>query len=43
VLSGIKEGDQVVVGPFASVRELADGSPVKVEAAPRRKPGAAKS
>jgi HlyD family secretion protein len=33
VLDGLKEGDSVVVGPFASVRELNDGSPVKVEAA----------
>jgi HlyD family secretion protein len=31
VLSGVKPGDSVVVGPFASVRELADGAPVKVE------------
>jgi HlyD family secretion protein len=29
VLSGIKEGDSVITGPFASVRELADGAPVK--------------
>ena len=35
VLSGVKPGDQVIVGPFASVRELADGAPVKVEAAKR--------
>jgi HlyD family secretion protein len=41
VLSGLKEGDQVVVGPFASVRELADGTAVKVEAPPRRAPGSA--
>ena len=27
VLSGLKAGDQVIVGPFASVRELADGAP----------------
>jgi HlyD family secretion protein len=40
VLSGLKEGDEVIIGPFASVRELADGSAVKVEAAPRRAPGA---
>jgi len=25
----------VIVGPFSSVRELRDGGPVKVEAAPR--------
>jgi HlyD family secretion protein len=30
-LSGRHEGDNVVIGPFASVRELADGSPVKIE------------
>jgi len=38
VLEGLKEGDAVVIGPFASVRELADGAAVKVAAAP----GAAK-
>jgi HlyD family secretion protein len=32
VLSGVKEGDQVIVGPFSSVRELKDGAAVKVEA-----------
>jgi HlyD family secretion protein len=32
VLSGLKEGDAVVTGPFASVRELADGAPVKTTA-----------
>ncbi|OFW03985.1 MAG: hypothetical protein A3H96_16210 [Acidobacteria bacterium RIFCSPLOWO2_02_FULL_67_36] len=37
VLSGLKEGDQVIVGPFNSVRDLADGDPVKPEA---QKPGA---
>ena len=31
VLSGVKQGDKVITGPFASVRELADGKPVKVE------------
>jgi HlyD family secretion protein len=35
VLSGLKEGDSVIVGPFASVRSLADGAAVKVEQAPR--------
>ena len=35
VLSGLKEGDRVIVGPFSSVRELADGAAVKVEAAKR--------
>ena len=34
-LSGVNPGDQVIVGPFSSVRELKDGGPVKVEAAPR--------
>jgi HlyD family secretion protein len=35
VLSGLKEGDNVIVGPFASVRELSDGADVKVEAPTR--------
>jgi HlyD family secretion protein len=35
VLSGLKEGDQVVIGPFSSVRELRDGATVKTEPAPR--------
>lgn len=35
VLSGLKEGDQVVVGPFSSVRELRDGAAVKPTPAPR--------
>ena len=35
VLSGVKEGDEVIVGPFSSVRELRDGGPVKATAAPR--------
>ena len=30
VLSGLKPGDQVVTGPFDSVRQIADGSSVKV-------------
>ena len=34
VLSGLNAGDQVIVGPFSSVRELKDGGPVKVETAP---------
>jgi HlyD family secretion protein len=42
VLSGLKEGDQVIVGPFSSVRELRDGAAVKIEVAPagRRSVGA---
>jgi HlyD family secretion protein len=38
VLSGLSAGDQVITGPFSSVRDLADGVAVKVEqpkAAPR--------
>jgi HlyD family secretion protein len=35
VLNGLKTGDQVIVGPFSSVRELADGAAVKIEAAKR--------
>src|SRR5258708_7151413 len=31
VLSGLKAGDQVVTGPYNSVRNIADGDPVKVE------------
>ncbi|MBI2222583.1 MAG: efflux RND transporter periplasmic adaptor subunit [Acidobacteria bacterium] len=31
VLSGIKEGDQVITGPFSSVRTLGDGDAVKIE------------
>jgi HlyD family secretion protein len=34
VLSGLKEGDSVIVGPFSSVRELNDGVAVKVETPP---------
>jgi HlyD family secretion protein len=33
-LSGVKEGDNVIIGPFSSVRELADGALVKVEQPP---------
>ena len=31
VLSGLKEGEKVIVGPFASVRELKEGATVKDE------------
>jgi HlyD family secretion protein len=34
VLTGVKEGDSVIVGPFSSVRSLADGALVKPEQAP---------
>ena len=30
VLSGLKTGDQVITGPYNSVRGMADGDPVKV-------------
>jgi HlyD family secretion protein len=35
VRSGVNPADQVIVGPFSSVRELRDGAAVKIEAAPR--------
>jgi HlyD family secretion protein len=35
VLSGLKDGDAVIIGPFSSVRSLADGAAVKLEEAPR--------
>jgi HlyD family secretion protein len=35
VTSGLKDGDDVIVGPFSSVRTLADGAAVKVEQAQR--------
>ena len=41
VLSGLKDGDSVIVGPFSSVRELRDGAAVKPEAAPRAGTGTA--
>ena len=31
VLTGIKDGDQVITGPYNSVRGMADGDPVKVD------------
>jgi HlyD family secretion protein len=36
VLDGLKAGDQVITGPFASVRELADGQSVKIQQSTRR-------
>ncbi len=35
VLSGLKEGEQVITGPFSNVRTLADGAAVKIEAKKR--------
>ena len=34
VLSGLKEGDAVITGPFSSVRSIADGAAVKISTAP---------
>jgi len=34
ILSGLKEGDAVITGPFASVRSIADGAAVKISTAP---------
>jgi HlyD family secretion protein len=36
VVSGLKENDQVITGPFNSVRELADGSEVRLQEPPGR-------
>jgi HlyD family secretion protein len=36
VLSGLSVNDQVIVGPFATVRELADGESVTLRPPPRR-------
>jgi HlyD family secretion protein len=36
VLNGLKEGDQVVTGPYNSVRGMADGDPVKVDNSKKR-------
>jgi HlyD family secretion protein len=35
VVSGVAAGDRVITGPFASVRELADGTEVKITEPPR--------
>jgi HlyD family secretion protein len=40
VLSGLKEGDRVITGPFNSVRQLADGEQVKIEEARQNRTGA---
>ncbi len=36
VLSGLKDGDQVITGPFNSVRDLADGAKVKLADATKK-------
>jgi len=36
VLSGLASGDQVVTGPYNSVRGMADGDLVKVDNAKRK-------
>jgi HlyD family secretion protein len=40
VLKGLAAGDEVIVGPFASVRSLREGDQVRIEAAPFSRPGA---
>ena len=35
VVEGLKAGDQVITGPFASVRQLADGETVRLQEQPR--------
>lgn len=37
VLEGLKPGDVVITGPFASVRELADGETVRIQQPARRR------
>ena len=39
VMAGVNVGDQVIIGPFSSVRELKDGQAVKIEAATRSTAG----
>ena len=36
VLSGLNQGDQVITGPYNSVRGMADGDLVKVDNGKRR-------
>jgi HlyD family secretion protein len=36
VVSGVKEGDDVIVGPFNSVRDMKDGDAVKLQAAAKK-------
>jgi hypothetical protein len=37
VKSGLQSGDQVITGPYNSVRGMADGDPVKVDNNPKKK------
>ena len=37
VLDGLKAGDQVMTGPFANVRELADGEEIRLQEEPRNR------
>jgi HlyD family secretion protein len=37
VLTGLKPGDQVITGPYNSVRGMADGDLVKVDNNPKKK------
>ena len=39
VLDGLKAGDQVITGPFSSVRELSDGQTVRIQQSTRRTNG----
>ncbi len=41
VLDGLKAGDEVITGPFASVREIADGAEVRRQPQNQSRPGAA--
>ena len=36
VLTGVKDADEVIVGPFNSVRDLKDGDAVKLQAAAKK-------
>ena len=36
VVSGVKEGEEVIVGPFNSVRDMKDGDAVKLKAADKK-------
>jgi HlyD family secretion protein len=43
VLDGLKDGDEVITGPFQSVRGIKDGDVVKATAGPAVTPAAGKS